>query len=620
MKRLASAVLATMVLALGTLFGAPVQAAAPAAAAVAAPGDKLCSLEEWTARGLDECITRLQEVSAARVQCLSAPNPAAPDSGLGGWFVSKPTWNVNGPAGKYSRYGYAGYDYTTYDINCVQTVMHPDYKLENTIANGEFMLAAGIVGVSNALRERAWAPDEMWGWADPLVENATTALYRQVFSVFGVITLAVIGVYLLWRSRQAQMSMALTTVGWAILVMVGVTAIASWPVQSAKAADGTLVSVLSVVHGAVGPRSATTTTTCSDPEPGACEDHRPPAVRAGDTAAEALLYRNWVRGVLGSADSETAKKYGPALYRAKSLSWSDVEAIKDDASRRDGIIRAKQSDWMKVAEQIKTEDPEAYEYLRGTKGMERIGAGFVAILSAICYAAFDIVASLLVLLGFLIIRWAVIAAPALGTVGLLRPASAGLRRLVNSVLAALFNVLIFGTGAAVYLFAVDLIMSTSSLAGWLQVTLVLLCGVVGWILLRPYRRITQLGGGSSGTSLLTARPSAPAADSSNERTPATVVAPGSTTTTTVPEARPELAVSAEDPASLVRAEARGGADPVRTETWRSPDVPESSPAYAVYRPATVPHQAATRAEARTEPAAEPAQQTERRAETWAERS
>lgn len=620
MKRLASAVLATMVLALGTLFGAPVQAAAHAAsAAAAAPGDKLCSLEEWTARGLDECIKRLQEVSAARVQCLSAPNPAAPDSGLGGWFVSKPTWNVNGPAGKYSRYGYAGYDYTTYDINCVQTVMHPDYKLENTIANGEFMLAAGIVGVSNALRERAWAPDEMWGWADPLVEKATTALYKQVFSVFGVITLAVIGIYLLWRSRQAQMSMALTTVGWAILVMVGVTAVASWPVQSAKAADGTLVGVLSVVHDAVGPRSATTTTACSDPEPGACEDHRPPAVRAGDTATEALLYRNWVRGVLGSADSETAKKYGPALYRAKSLSWSDVEAIKDDASRRDGIIRAKQSDWMKVAEQIKTEDPEAYEYLRGTKGMERIGAGFVAILSAICYAAFDIVASLLVLLGFLIIRWAVIAAPALGTVGLLRPASAGLRRLVNSVLAALFNVLIFGTGAAVYLFAVDLIMSTSSLAGWLQVTLVLLCGVVGWILLRPYRRITQLGGGSSGTSLLTARPAASSA-ASNERAPATVVTPGSTTSTTVPEARPELAVSAEDPASVVRAEARGGADPVRTETWRSPDVPESSPAYAVYRPASVPQQAATRAEARTEPATEPAQRAERRSETWAERS
>src|SRR6185312_306506 len=102
-------------------------------------------------------------------------------------------------------------------------------------------------------------------------------------------------------------------------------------------------------------------------------------------------------------------------------------------------------------------------------------------------------ASLLVLMGFLIFRWAVIAAPLLGTVGLLRPASAGIRRLANAVVAAIFNIIILGTGAAIYLFAVDLIMSTATLPGWLQVVLVWLVGVVGWLLLRPYRRITQLG-------------------------------------------------------------------------------------------------------------------------------
>ena len=57
--------------------------------------------------------------------------------------------------------------------------------------------------------------------------------------------------------------------------------------------------------------------------------------------------------------------------------------------------------------------------------MDRIGAGFIAILAAVLFALFDLTASLLVLLGFLIFRWAVIAAPILGTVGLLRPASAG---------------------------------------------------------------------------------------------------------------------------------------------------------------------------------------------------
>ena len=49
---------------------------------------------------------------------------------------------------------------------------------------------------------------------------------------------------------------------------------------------------------------------------------------------------------------------------------------------------------MKVAEQIQTEDPEAYEYLTGTKGMERIGAGFIALLASIMFALFDLTASL----------------------------------------------------------------------------------------------------------------------------------------------------------------------------------------------------------------------------------
>jgi hypothetical protein len=136
--------------------------------------------------------------------------------------------------------------------------------------------------------------------------------------------------------------------------------------------------------------------------------------------------------------------------------------------------------------------------------MDRIGAGFIAILSAVFFSMFDIVASVLVLLGFLIFRWAVVAAPVLGTVGMLRPASSGIRRLANAVVAAIFNIIIFGTGASIYLFAVDLIMSTTSLPGWLQVTLVWLCGVVGWLLLRPYRRITQLGGKSSAAEIATA--------------------------------------------------------------------------------------------------------------------
>jgi hypothetical protein len=593
------------VLFISTFFGVPASAAPPPPSLAAAPGDPLCSLEEWRTRGLDECIARLQDVSAARVQCLHAPEPAAPDSGFGGWFASKPTWQVSGPVGKYSRYGYAGYDYTTYDIGCADTLMHPDYKIETTIANGEFMIATGVVAGSNGLREKAWDPGQLWSWSDPLVEGATRAIYQRVFSVFGVVTLAVVGVYLIWRSRQAHMSAALTTASWAILVLIAVTALAAWPVKSANIADSALVGTLGVVHDAVGPRTVEPTGPCNDPAPGACEDRRPPAVRAGDTAVDTLLYRNWLRGTLGSADSATAQKYGPALYRAKSFSWQDIEAIQSNPARRQGIIDAKKRDWMKVGEQIRTEDPDAYEYLRGTKSMERVGAGFVAILAAIAYASFDIVASLLVLLGFLIIRWAVVAAPALGTVGILRPASAGLRRLVNAVIAAAINVAIFGTGAAVYLFAVDLIMSTASLPGWLQVTLVLLCGVVGWMLLRPYARITQLSGRSSGAAALLMARTAPAATTTSMTT-VDVAHDGQRN-----EGRTEIEVK-QEVQKVARAEALPSADPGR-RAWITSDVPESEPDYAIYRPTSIPHQASPPTIGRPSPS--PQARTEARAES-----
>jgi len=268
---------------------------------------------------------------------------------------------------------------------------------------------------------------------------------------------------------------------------------------------------------------------------------------------------------------------------------------------------------MRVAEQVKAEDPEAYEYLQGANGMDRIGAGFIAMLSALLFAMFDITAALLVLLGFLLFRWAVIAAPILGTVGLLRPASAGIRRLGNAVVAALFNIVVFGAGAAVYLFAVDLITGTANLPGWLQVVLVWLTGVVGWILLRPYRRITQLGGKDS-TQAVTSAGSWHRRFFRDVRAAArlSVVEPGGTSEPTfggsrrpalpASEARPRPEYRSDDldiqeippsgpaaeppkqPAGVPRrrmpAPAGGG--------WSEPSQTEQQPNYVIYRPSRTP--------------------------------
>lgn len=626
-ERLVALVLTSLVVAVATVSFP----AAPASATAKSAAAKLCSVEEWKS-DFKGCVDRLNDVSSQRLDCLDPPTPNAPDSGMAGWFASRPESSKKpGAAGLYSQYGYAGYNFNTYDLgSCAAPITNADQRFETTIANGEFMIATGIIGASNAIRERAWDPGQMWGWADPLVQQATRAVYQQVFSVFGVVTLAIVGLYLMWRSRQSDMSAAMTTAGWALFVMVVVTALAAWPTFSAHLADESLITGLGAVHGAVGPPSkAIPADQCRLPNKAACADNRPPAVRASDTGTEAFLYRNWLRGTLGSADSATAQKYGLALYDAKSFTWEEIESIRNDPDRRDIVIQRKKDQWTKVAEQIKAEDPEAYEYLQGANGMDRIGSGFIAMLSAFLFAMFDITAALLVLLGFLLFRWAVIAAPILGTVGLLRPASAGIRRLGNAVVAALFNIVVFGAGAAVYLFAVDLIMGTATLPGWLQVVLVWLTGVVGWILLRPYRRITQLGGRDS-TEAITSAGSWHRRFFRDVRSAArlSVVEPGGTPEPAFGRSRRRAVAAAEErprpehrrddldvqetppqkppPAAPATDPPRQPADPSRRRMpaptgggWNEPAKDDSPPNYVIYRPSRTPSGAPAERQATT---------------------
>jgi hypothetical protein len=601
--RMTGGILAALVLAVSTLFGgiAPASAAPTPGEPTKAPNP--CTTEQWRNPGKwTDCVKGLDPLTSEKASCVTAPIPSTPDSGMAGWFASMPSKELreSGRTDRYTKYGYAGYDFNTYDLDggCASTVLHPDYKFEHTVANGEFLLATSVIGASNAVREKAWIPDSMWGWADPVVETATRAVYEKVFTVFGGVTLAIVGLYLLWRSRQSDMSATMTTVGWAILIMVAVTAVAKWPTSSANVADNTLMASLGVIHQALGPQDKSIPADqCRNPDTKACQDDRSPALRASDTVTEGLVYRNWLRGLLGSADSETAKRYGPILYNAKSFSWSETVEVRNNSELRKQYIDQKAEHWNKVAQQIEIEDPEAYEYLQGKRGMDRVGSGFIAILAAICFALFDLTASLLVLLGFLIFRWAVIATPILGTVGILRPASAGIRRLANAVVAAIFNIIIFGTGAAVYLFAVSLIIETDTIPGWLQVVLILLTGVVGWMLLRPYRRITQLGGkGSSGAlssiggwqRLFFKQTSKTEAGDGGTPDAGSTSSPIVIQSQTRPEARDEdtsVAQPIPRPEDLTSRDDSPALAPTQVRSWTEPG-DDDAPSYAVYRPSS----------------------------------
>src|SRR3954454_8430475 len=142
MVRRASAAILTLLVTVVASIAWAVAAPTPAGAAPSptrAPGGA-CSLEEWQ-RDIPGCVDRLAEVGEARANCLNPPTPSTPDSGLAGWFAERPASSTgNSFPGLYSDYGYAGYSYTTYDLDsgCASSLIDPDYKFETTVANGEF--------------------------------------------------------------------------------------------------------------------------------------------------------------------------------------------------------------------------------------------------------------------------------------------------------------------------------------------------------------------------------------------------------------------------------------------------------------------------------------------------
>ncbi|HEV2086918.1 MAG TPA: hypothetical protein VGR21_01275 [Cryptosporangiaceae bacterium] len=270
--------------------------------------------------------------------------------------------------------------------------------------------------------------------------------------------------------------------------MTVTTAIAAWPLKASMAADTTLTGSLGIVNSALHPSS---TQDCGS---ATCVENRSPQRQASGVVTDVVLYRQWLSGELGSADSSTADKYGERLYSASAFTWYEAREIRADPTRREGLIKLKQDKWKEVAAEIKKTDPDAYEYLTGKQGTGRVGSAFTALVAALVTLPFDLMASLLIIVAFLIIRLAVAFLPAIAVVGILRPTSGPLRGLFRTVVAAIMNCVIFGIGASVYLLAIELITGTTTLAGWQQILLIWLTGLVLWLLLRPFRRLTSLTG------------------------------------------------------------------------------------------------------------------------------
>jgi hypothetical protein len=416
-----------------------------------------------------------------------APTPEVPGRGVVGFFESAPEqppppgdpWADNSTTTIYEQYGYAGLRFNTYDLGAgPDLVRSPDASIGTSVANWIFTFPKAAVAATGAVISAAFEPDFL-GVFDPLITNVVETLRTTVFEQWIFLTIAAVGMLLLWRARHASLASSAAAVGWALFVLVLATMVFRWPLVAGDAADETVSSTLGAVAGGL-----------NDTAP---EERDNAAEQAVAGMHEALLYQAWLGGTFGDANSEVAQRYGADIFDSQALTWREAQILKDDPARGRDIIEEKQDTFNETAEKIKNEDPDAYDYLTGKRSDTRVGYAVLAGFATLCAVPFLFVSGLLVLGALIVVRFGVMLFPAFATLGLFPTMRTLVTGIGNTMAAALINAVIFGIGAAVTVKGIGVLLAPdSALPPWLDVILVLLLTVVMWVALRPFRRLSMM--------------------------------------------------------------------------------------------------------------------------------
>jgi hypothetical protein len=419
--------------------------------------------------------------------CKDAPVPDTPGSGIAGFFDRPPRQlppaeDPFGPGATttiYEQYGYAGLRWRTYDLGCGPDAMrNPDAVIGTAVSNWMMQIPLAVSAATGSLTKVAFHPTFLQTF-NPVVEKVSTTLHTSLFASWVPLVLALLGGLIVVTARRAALSSTASAVGWALIVMMVATALFRWPLAAGQFADNLVGGTLGQ---AVGQLDGTDVT----------DD---PGIAVASHVEESILYRSWLAGTLGSPDSETARKYGPDLFKAQALTWREADLVQRDPEKGKALIEYKQNKWKEIAAKIQKEDPDAYENLTGKRSETRVGYAILSSLATLLSLPFLMASSLLMLGCFIIVRLAVMIFPVFAILGMFPQSRGIVLGLGRGVGAAVVNAIIFGIGAGVTVAVLGILFHPGNgTPGWLSLILMPLFSFIMWAALKPFRRLTTMVG------------------------------------------------------------------------------------------------------------------------------
>lgn len=321
---------------------------------------------------------------------------------------------------------------------------------------------------------------------DSVVRTTTTSTTAGVWYPWLAVALTVIAVILLVRALRGALPAVITGLVWALLVLVVVSWTVNYPTESTDLLDSGIQSaVVSTATGfsdgmtAAGPDTGQGTAQTPGQQAQASLD------REWDLMVRTTLYRSWLQGAFASADSQTATTYGPPLFKATHFSWAEYDIYQaDPTGQGKTLVDSKAAAFRQIADQIQTSDPVAYNSFTGNDYMARVGIGFLSLVEVIVVAWFLLVAAVVILLSYLLIRLVIPIAPAAGVFFMVEP----LRDMALGWLRRIAGLLVMGPLfflAALIVGRFNSAIMGSDLNSMLKLIFVGAIAVLAWKLLRP---------------------------------------------------------------------------------------------------------------------------------------
>ena len=405
--------------------------------------------------------------------CEEVPAPVRPDFQTAGLVMDKPDLatvpdqapdpfaDPNVPIS--SVYGWA-WRYTNYDLGCGSDfIRDPSAVASTNLANiamaGLATMTSSVESVENMSRSASF------DFFKPVVASVADTLDERILTVWLPLALLVVSIVLAFSAVRATYSETfrrLTVV--VVCVALAVVALV-FPVRATDLMDDGAKAVSAAAQAGFNPR-------------------------ASDLITRESLYKTWLVGNFGSADSPTATEYGPRLMSALTYTWSDVKAINADPNAQERIDKAKAAEFKKIAEEVEDKDPAAYASLTGKTDTRTAGTILGAVWVAIM-GFFVALAALITILARLVMIALVLAAMVGAVVGVVK--FAVLQRMWDLFTAAIINTVKFTIAAGVMTLILGAIQTAPVGMGW-RLLFAIVATVIAIMITKPIQSFKSMAG------------------------------------------------------------------------------------------------------------------------------